>query len=767
MALGRLALAVTALAWVAYVATIVERQLLSAETVTLRGVVEAVVYVVIVSFLTLSAGAYLVTRQGYLRRTRSHIRTPRANLEASMEASLPSATVLIPSYREQPEVIRQTMLSAALQELPELRVVLLIDDPEPTTPEQRELLEQARQVPGEIALMLEEPRLRFATSLEQALAWDRPDGKATDGDLEETAVDYDHAIAWIEDLATNWVRHDHTDDFFTEYVLGALAHDLSVIATAIRSAVLHRATMSVERVIQLRRRLTSIFGAELASFERKRFLTLSAEPNKAMNLNSYIGLMGGSYSEQQTSAGLLLLACAADDPGVSLHVPRTDYIVTLDADSVLLPEYCLRLVHLMEQPDNERVGVAQAPYSAYPGAPTRVERIAGATTDLQQIVHQGMAEQGAAFWVGANAVLRTSAVEELRVDDGSEGRVVSRFISDRTVIEDTESTLDLTAKGWTIVSYPERLAYSASPPDFGSLCVQRQRWANGGLIILRKLATYWKAKKQRGEPRRLLELLLRLNYLASISWATVGLVLLLAYPFSNGLMSGFVLAISAPYFVVMASDLKRCGYKHTDVLRIYGFNLIMLPVNASGVLRSIGQMITGHKAAFARTPKVRHRSAAPATFVIFPYVIAVISAFALISDINHQRWAHAVFAGTNLALTLPATLAVIGLRHSLVDIWLGFVSALYKKERTTVETSTLDPVVDWVAVLYQGSVTKPRAPHRTVTPAEASLADTAPAEDSSIPEPVLVSLVDEHDLRDDPTPSDLADLAAAEQELVR
>ena len=62
-------------------------------------------------------------------------------------------------------------------------------------------------------------------------------------------------------------------------------------------------------------------------------------------------------------------------------------------------------------------------------------------------------------------------------------------------------------------------------------------------------------------------------------------MLLLAYPFSGRLMSALVLLTSAPYFMVMASDLKRCGYKHTDVLRIYGFNLIMLPVNAFGVLQ--------------------------------------------------------------------------------------------------------------------------------------------------------------------------------------
>ena len=713
LAMGRLAMLITAVSWLAYVATIAERQLFSAHAVTVRSALEAVAYLVIVTFLALSAVAYLITRQGYLRRTRSHVRTPRAELEGFLHTASPSVTVLIPSYREQPEVILQTMLSAALQESTSLRVVLLVDDPPaPSNDAQRALLDAARATPQLIADMFEAPRERFTAGLDRAVEMAEADRDADADDLTLLAEDYEHAVAWVDELAAGWVCHDHTDDFFVDHVLRALSHDLGVVAAAVRGAVLHRSTMGADRAVQLQRRLASIFSAELLSFERKQYLNLSAEPNKAMNLNGYIGLMGGHHSEQHTTAGTLLLACDADDPDATLHVPTSDYIITLDADSVLLPEYCLRLVHQMEQPGNERIGVLQTPYSAFPGSPTRVERLAGATTDIQHIVHQGMAEHDAAFWVGANAVLRTTAVEELRIDDDSEGHTISRFISDRTVIEDTESTLDLTAKGWKVLNYPERMAYSASPPDFGSLCIQRQRWANGGLIILGKLAVHWRAKKARGEKRRPVELLLRLNYLASITWATVGLVLLLAYPFSNELMSTLVVAMSVPYFAVMASDLKRCGHKRTDVLRIYGFNLIMLPVNASGVLRSAGQMITGHKVAFARTPKVRTRSVAPASFVIFSYLIVALSGFALVHDIDEQRWAHAVFAATNLLIALPAIIAIIGVRNSIVDVWLGFVNMLYKPARMAAERATLDPVVDWAAVLYHGSVDKPRGPHR-------------------------------------------------------
>ena len=41
----------------------------------------------------------------------------------------------------------------------------------------------------------------------------------------------------------------------------------------------------------------------MTSFERKQYVSLSHEANKAMNLNSYIGLMGGRYREVDSPIG--------------------------------------------------------------------------------------------------------------------------------------------------------------------------------------------------------------------------------------------------------------------------------------------------------------------------------------------------------------------------------------------------------------------------------------------------------------------------------
>jgi hypothetical protein len=442
----------------------------------------------------------------------------------------------------------------------------------------------------------------------------------------------------------------------------------------------------------------------VTSFERKRYASLSHESNKAMNLNSYIGLMGGSFREVLTVNGLVLVPAEFGD--ADLVVPDTDYVLTLDADSVLLPEYCLRLVHLLEQNEHRRTAIAQTPYSAFPGSATRLERIAGATTDLQHIVHQGLTYYDATFWVGANAVIRKRALDDIVELSYVGDWEIRHYIRDRTVIEDTESTIDMGIHGWRLFNCPERLSYSATPPDFGSLCIQRLRWANGGLLILPKLHRQWRARRARGERTRFSELFLRWNYMASICWASVSLPVLLAFPFSATLISPLLGLVALPYFMAMASDLRYCGYKRVDIARIYGFNLVLLPVNLIGTAASLVQGITASKAAFARTPKVRDRTVVPPFFVIAPYLLTALACFTCYSAYRHHHVENMVYAAVNVVLAGYAIVAYIGIRNSIVDGWIHFVSLLYKPARPDkrrqlfrARPAAPEPVVDWRSVL--------------------------------------------------------------------
>ncbi|HAP77263.1 MAG TPA: cellulose synthase, partial [Acidimicrobiaceae bacterium] len=675
--LGRLAIVLSVAAWVVYVFITIVQQFVEGQAHSARLVIEAIAYLLVVTALTASALAYLLTRIGFFYRSRAHRRVPRAVLDAFFARDVPSVTVLIPSYQEDERVVRTTLLSAALQEHPSLRVVLLVDDPpHPTTAAARALLEAARALPGRVQAELAVPleRARAAADRFESLL---SDGRApTTDDMRALAQMYTEAADWLRELGGRHEMVDHADDFFVDHVIGALAGDLDTIAAALRAGADEGATLPPERLVGMARRVVATFHAELSSFERKQYESSSHLPNKAMNLNSYISLMGGSFHEVSTPTGRALVRCP---PAMAdLVVPDPDYVLTLDADSVLLPEYCARLLYLMEQNGFADVAVAQTPYSSYPGAATRVERIAGATTDVQHIVHQGMTHYDATFWVGANALLRKRALDDIVTIDHEGNWEVRRYIQDRTVIEDTESTIDLGINGWSLYNYPERLSYSSTPPDFGSLCIQRQRWANGGLLILSRLREKARARRSQGERNRFGELFLRANYMASIFWASICLLILLIYPFNAGLLKPILPLIALPYFAMMASDLKYCGYKRLDVLRIYGFNLILLPVNLSGTFASLLQLITGEKSAFKRTPKVQNRTTARPLFILAPIALIVYSVIVAVLDVQREQWSHLFFAALNAALALYALVAFVGIRNGMVDLWMHLRSWLYR-----------------------------------------------------------------------------------------
>ena len=220
------------------------------------------------------------------------------------------------------------------------------------------------------------------------------------------------------------------------------------------------------------------------------------------------------------------------------------------------------------------------------------------------------------------------------------GFVIRRYITDRTVIEDTESSIDLRIAGWRLENYPERLSYSATPPDFGALCVQRQRWANGGLVMLPACSRLLRTR--RDEPRRA-----RRRGVPAPQLPRVDLV-------------GELRALAAALLPLRpdaalplrgadgAALLRRHGDRPPprrlpphDVLRLYGLNLLLLPVNTVGTVRSIVQAIGGQKIAFARTPKANRRTIAPLAFVALPFVIVVWSAVTLANDISARRYSHA------------------------------------------------------------------------------------------------------------------------------
>ena len=672
--LTQLSLAVTAVATALLVWSTGHVAWTAAEQGQIGRLFEAILFGALAGFLVYGNLCYQVARLGQLTRTHAHQRSRMDSLVPFVRESAPALTVLVPSYKEEIPVIRQTLLSAALQDYPNKRVVLLLDDPpNPKTRQDLKALWAGRTLPFDLQALLKEPA-EYVTQAHAAFL-DRRAAAIRDLAHECACLSdcFRWASAWFETQAKGSPEESHTDIWFVEQVLNQPAEACREQAAQWFSRRTQIDTLSADRIFDeidaAYAHLAGRFLVEFDVFERKQYRNLSQEPNKAMNLNSYLGLMGTRVKPVLRRDGVHLEETSL--PTGSRVIPDTPYVITLDADSLLLPQYASTLVRLMEQPEHARMAVAQTPYSAFPNAPGKMERTAGATTDIQYLVHQGFTRFGATFWVGANALLRKSALEEIRVEERESTGLVRRYIQDRTVIEDTESTVDLLSKGWSLYNYPERLAYSATPPDFGSLIVQRARWANGGLIILPKLLSFLRRTPK--QPGTIAQGLLQIHYLTSLAFAPLSVLLILVIPFSSDLMTAWMPLAALPYFALYARDLALTGCRPMrDLLRVYALNLLLIPVHLSGALKSMQQAILGTKIPFRRTPKISGRTRTPALYLALELAMVLLSTGLALYYASQMRWISATFPLANAGLALYGIRQFVGFSEMKEDLVLGW-----------------------------------------------------------------------------------------------
>ena len=280
------------------------------------------------------------------------------------------------------------------------------------------------------------------------------------------------------------------------------------------------------------------------------------------------------------------------------------------------------------------------------------------------------------------------------------------FIQDRTVIEDTESSVDLVARGWSLYNYPERLAFSATPPDFGSLLIQRRRWANGGLLILPKLVRYLVARPWR--PSKMVEGFFRAHYLLSLAAVNVGVLIVLGHSFESSLETAWVPVAGLPYFFLYARDLRYSGYRLTDCLRVYALNLLLIPVNLGGVLKSAHQGIAGQRTAFGRTPKVNGRTGAPALYVLAEYGMLVWWLGGCVIAVADEHWRSAIFAFANSVALAYAIRRYMGEPENWEDIRTGL--SRWVNQGTPVLETSPPPIVSTTHAGFEFTVLVP-APH--------------------------------------------------------
>jgi cellulose synthase (UDP-forming) len=162
----------------------------------------------------------------------------------------------------------------------------------------------------------------------------------------------------------------------------------------------------------------------------------------------------------------------------ALSVTSGEFILQLDADHVPLPGILDRMLGYFKDP---KMAVVQSPQDFY-----NVDSFTHIVNDqgrrlweenriFYSLIQPGRDNWNASFFCGSCGIIRRSALD-----------AIGGFAS-QTIIEDMETTIQFHAHGFNSAYHNETLAYGLAPGSAGAYHVQRLRWGQGAMQILRKL----------------------------------------------------------------------------------------------------------------------------------------------------------------------------------------------------------------------------------------------------------------------------------------
>jgi cellulose synthase (UDP-forming) len=161
-----------------------------------------------------------------------------------------------------------------------------------------------------------------------------------------------------------------------------------------------------------------------------------------------------------------------------LSVTSGEFILQLDADHVPMPQIVDRMLGYFNDP---LMALVQSPQDFY-----NVDSFSHVRNDegrrlweenriFYSLIQPGRDHWNASFFCGSCGMIRRSALES-----------IGGFAS-QTIIEDMETTLELHARGFNTAYHRETLAYGLAPGSADAYHVQRLRWGQGAMQVLRKL----------------------------------------------------------------------------------------------------------------------------------------------------------------------------------------------------------------------------------------------------------------------------------------
>lgn len=221
--------------------------------------------------------------------------------------------------------------------------------------------------------------------------------------------------------------------------------------------------------LQLLRR--TALGAKLIRYPHRTYILDDGKRNEVRAIARELGI---GYIRRKGNAH-----AKAGNLNHALRVTKGDFILQLDADHVPLPSILDKLLGFFNDPE---IAFVQSPQDFYNTTDSFTHVVNDEGRRLWEenriffsLIQPGKDASNAAFFCGSCGVLRRQALEEIG------------GFSTLSITEDMETSIILHSRGWKSAYYGETLAFGLAPASAGQYHVQRLRWGQGAMQILRKM----------------------------------------------------------------------------------------------------------------------------------------------------------------------------------------------------------------------------------------------------------------------------------------
>jgi cellulose synthase (UDP-forming) len=274
----------------------------------------------------------------------------------------------------------------------------------------------------------------------------------------------------------------------------------------------------------------------------------------------------------------------------ALQHTQGEFIVTLDADHIPMPDLIDQLVGFFADPKVAAVQTAQDFYNldSFQHLSQKERPQAWQQQELFfSVIQPGKDGYNAAFYCGSPAMLRRKSLEEIH------------GFATESITEDMHTGLRLQKKGWRTIYFNRTVARGLAPQTFTGFATQWQRWGQGAMQVLRTEQVLFGGELSFGQ---------RLCYFSSYYYYWMSfqkLIYMLVPPFC--LVTGlFPLvadpAVFAAYFLpylvmnVLASSVLQGGVESFALSEQY--NMMKIPI----LMKSLFGLF-GRNKKFSVTPK--------------------------------------------------------------------------------------------------------------------------------------------------------------------